>query len=232
MKPLYLALVAVVGMVGAAMLAGNARARQLAADAPDNTQAEDAQDPAPDDDDTGSVTDAVNPWALIEGNTMSSNAADPNVAAFLAAIRYSEGTDRQGDPYRVCYGYTHTIGDLSDHPAITGEWAGVPLDNLGPRYAGLKSTAAGAYQFIRPTWLAAKKALHLSDFGAESQDAAAVWLIDRRGALDDVRAGRLDDAAAKCAAEWASLPGSTAGQGGRSRDQLAAAFINNGGTLA
>ena len=78
----------------------------------------------------------------------------PNLQAFLATIRHSEGTDRAADPYRVVYSYNHTIVNLSDHPAVTGEWKGAPLDNLGPLYVGKISTAAGAYQIIKPTWLA------------------------------------------------------------------------------
>jgi muramidase (phage lysozyme) len=56
------------------------------------------------------------------------------------------------------------------------------------------STAAGAFQFLSRTWDECAKALGLTDFSPASQDLAAVFLIDRRKALDDVLAGRFDEA--------------------------------------
>lgn len=159
-----------------------------------------------------------------------------NVAAFLAVLRRAEGTEGQPDPFRVCYGYSHTIRDLSDHPAATGEWMGERLPDQMCRNAGYgpgcKSTAAGAYQIIKPTWVALRDRLGLPDFGRASQDAAAVELIRRRGALADVQAGRLLDAVHKCRAEWASLPGNYAGQGQRSPAELQAWFQQSGGVYA
>lgn len=162
--------------------------------------------------------------------------AAANVGAMLAAIRYAEGTARALDPYRVCYGYAYTVRDLRDHPAVTGEWLGERLPDamcanagFGP---GCKSTAAGAYQIIRPTWVRLRDALGLADFSAASQDAAAVELIRQRGALQDVRAGRFAAAVSKCRNEWASLPGNYARQGQRSMDQLIAAYTAAGGNVA
>lgn len=155
-----------------------------------------------------------------------------NVAAFLALIEFAEGTARNGrDPYRTCYAYKHTVRDYRDHPSVTGEWDGEPLDNLGPRYAGQKSTAAGRYQIIKPTWLRAKAALGLPDFSPASQDRAALWLIQQRNALDDVCAGRIGAACGKCAREWASFPASTAGQPTHRLDHLLARFTAAGGVL-
>jgi muramidase (phage lysozyme) len=76
----------------------------------------------------------------------------------------------------------------------------------------ITSTAAGAYQFLARTWDEVAAALELPDFSPQSQDVAALWLIRRRGALADLREGRFDDFVAKCAKEWASLPGSPYGQ--------------------
>ena len=61
------------------------------------------------------VVDQVNPFSLIEQSSMNASAADTNAQAWLALISYSEGTDRGGDPYRVCYAYAHTVQDLSRH---------------------------------------------------------------------------------------------------------------------
>jgi muramidase (phage lysozyme) len=88
-----------------------------------------------------------------------------NLSAFLNTISHNEGTDRAPDPYRVCFGFKHTIADLWDHPAATGEWKGEPLDFLGPTYAGLISTAAGKYQITKHMWEALQAALNLADFG-------------------------------------------------------------------
>lgn len=172
----------------------------------------------------------------IDSYSVSSDMQDINTTAFLAMIASSEGTERQADPYRVCYGYSHTIRDLSDHPAVTGEWMGAKLPDSMCAGAGLKpgcvSTAAGRYQMTKPTWLMAKRALGLGDFSAASQDAAAVYLIRKRGAIDDVQAGRVADAVAKCRLEWASLPGAGYGQPERRLSTLVAAFRDAGGVLA
>ncbi|MBA3588316.1 glycoside hydrolase family 104 protein [Methylibium sp.] len=159
-----------------------------------------------------------------------------NQRAFLALIGFAEGTDREADPYRVCYGYRHTVADLRDHPAITGEWRGEKLPDHLCRNVGLShgcvSTAAGRYQMIRPTWAGIKKRLRLPDFEAASQDRAALYLIDNCGALEDVHAGRIETAIAKCSREWASLPGNKAGQPQRRRDDLARVFAAAGGADA
>jgi muramidase (phage lysozyme) len=162
--------------------------------------------------------------------------AGANIAAFLGMIRQAEGTDRASDPYRVCYAYRHTIQSMADHPAITGEWRGEKLPDamcanagFGP---GCVSTAAGAYQIIKPTWVKIKNALGLDSFSPASQDAAAVELIARRGALEDVKAGRIAQAINKCRNEWASLPGNYAKQGQHPTNTLISWYQNNGGFTA
>jgi lysozyme len=155
-----------------------------------------------------------------------------NLEAFLTMISASEGTDRVADPYRCCFGFKHTIQDLSNHPAVTGEWHGEPLDFLGPKYKGLVSTAAGRYQITRPTWGGIELVLRLPDFGQASQDAAATLLIKERGALNLVNSGMIAAAIRLCATEWASLPGNAGGQPQRTTDQLLAWYGNAGGALA
>lgn len=157
---------------------------------------------------------------------------NPNVSAFLTMISHSEGTDKAPDPYRCCFGYKHTIIDLSGHPACTGEWMGEPLDFLGPDYAHKVSTAAGRYQINRPTWVPLRMVLSLPDFGPDSQDAAAIELIRQKGALELVESGRAADAIGLCHPVWASLPGSTAGQPITSFASLMTAYTNAGGGFA
>ena len=158
-----------------------------------------------------------------------------NLKAMQEAIAAAEGTANQGDPFRVCFGYKHTIRSLADHPAVTGEWRGEPLSDaicagagFGP---GCVSTAAGKYQIIKPTWLACKLALRLPDFSPASQDRACAWLIERRGAMPDLVAGRFAAAVKKMRKEWASLPAAGYGQGERSLEWLAARFEQAGGVV-
>ena len=171
-----------------------------------------------------------------EAAVNETDAQTSNIGGFLAMIRQAEGTAAAGDPYRVCFGYGWTVQDMSDHPAITGEWRGQRLSDamcanagFGP---GCVSTAAGAYQIIKPTWVRLRDTLGLPDFGPYSQDSAAIELIRRRGALEDVKAGRIEQAIGKCRNEWASLPGNFAKQGQRSMGTLLGWYENNGGTFA
>ena len=201
----------------------------------------DGEDPSTDTPDpTASLWNSVDLWgmttAAIEDSTvtraLTADSSADNLQAFLSMISTSEGTDQRADPYAVCYGYKHTITDFSDHPAVTGEWRGESLASLGPNYANKVSTAAGRYQIIKPTWLVCKKALGLPDFSPASQDKAAAYLIKGRRALDDIQAGQVESAIAKCAAEWASLPGAGYAQPERKVAFLVAAYSSAGGVLA
>lgn len=172
--------------------------------------------------------------------------AASNVQAGLRVIQQAEGTFGERDPYRVCYAYTNeidgtdgvngTFDDWIDHPTNTGEWRGERLPESMCRAAGFGgtcfSTAAGAYQLIRPTWNRARDALGLPDFSPANQDRAAVWLIEQRGALEDLKAGRFAAFVSKCRNEWASLPGNYARQGQRSIEQLVTWYQIAGGNLA
>jgi muramidase (phage lysozyme) len=144
---------------------------------------------------------------------------DANVKAFLHTIRVGEGT---ADPmgYRRHFGGTH-FDSYAAHPnhVIT---AGLGHN----RYS---SSAAGAYQFLSKTWAECAAVLELRDFSPRNQDIAALFLIDRRRALDDVLAGRFEQAVAKCAREWASLPGSPYGQPTKTMAQALATYIEAGG---
>lgn len=156
----------------------------------------------------------------------------PNVAAFLTMVSHSEGTDRAADPYRVCFGYKHTIQDMSDHPAITGEWMGESLAFLGPAYALEISTAAGRYQINRPTWLDCKMNAGITDFTPDSQDTAAQYLIRRKNAMYLVESGHIAAAVNLCASIWASLPGNDYGQPNHRLADLIGVYTASGGTLA
>lgn len=230
---------------GAALLAFGAwrkarRAQAIDAQAVEAEAEQQEQEPEGEPPAYEAALDYFDVWGAMESQYAQAKSAedvgDANVRAFLAMIRASEGTDQRPDPYRVCYGYRHTISDLSEHPAVSGEWRGEKLPASICAGAGMApgcvSTAAGAYQIIRPTWKAVRDTLKLSDFGPASQDAAAAYLIRQRGAMDDVRAGRFAQAVAACAKEWASLPGAGYAQPERKLATLEAAYIEAGGVIA
>lgn len=141
------------------------------------------------------------------------------VAAFLYMIRASEHVfprDVENDAaYNIFYGGAR-FEDLSDHPVNTGEMKPVKLPDAMCRAVGRSpgcvTTAAGAYQIIRPTWNRAREALGLPDFSPESQDKAAIFLLEESGAMERLGLDDLEGAIAKASAVWASLPGSTAQQ--------------------
>lgn len=143
-----------------------------------------------------------------------------NVRAFSHAIRLGEGTADDAGYYRIVGGGSFT--DDSKHPNIR-VWI--------ERYK-VHSTAAGAYQIINPTWRGLVKQYRFSDFTPDTQDLAAVALIAGRKALQDVIAGRFVDAVAKCAEEWASLPGSKAGQRIEDFDKVKQVYLDNGGIIS
>ena len=165
---------------------------------------------------------------------------DRNVAAFLYMIRRAEHSAENvaaGDDYRTFYGGS-MFSNLSDHPVITGEKSGVRLTAKQCRALGYSSgvcvsTAAGAYQFIRPTWTRLRELPpRLPDFSPDMQDLAAIRLLDQIGALTLIEIGDIEGAIAKAATMWASLPGSLAQQNPRSLDTVIGFFNEGGGNVA
>jgi hypothetical protein len=72
----------------------------------------------------------------------------------------------------------------------------------------------------------------LRDFSPGEQDKAAIGLLIRRKALDDVMVGRIEAAIEKCRLEWASLPGSPYGQRTESLQRVLDTYIASGGSFA
>jgi muramidase (phage lysozyme) len=163
------------------------------------------------------------------------NTAAGNLAAFLLAIRAAEGTAGP-DGYRTMFG-GRLFDAFTDHPRRPMQFT----NRAGER---LWTSAAGAYQFmaISPlpgggttrvdTWDRLQRKLGLPDFSPESQDRAAVELIDEAGALHDAREGRFADAVGKVRRIWASLPGAGYSQGERSLAWLSDRFTAAGGVIA
>lgn len=136
---------------------------------------------------------------MTERELLQSYLSKPAVQNALRVIRFAEGTERGGpDSYRVMFG-GGLAPDLKKHPdkVIKG--------------GGYSSAAAGAYQFMPPTWEAQAKALGLTDFGPQNQDIAAVRLMRNRlmpiGGLSTLeKEGFSPRVSAALAPEWASLP--------------------------
>lgn len=145
------------------------------------------------------------------------NSYDPQqaarIAAFLDMIAYAEGTIKFGNKngYDVIVG-GKTFENYSDHPRVS-----VSI----PRY-GIRSTAAGRYQFLSKYWDHYRKQLNLPDFGPDSQDRYAIQLIKEQGAIGDVLGGNFESAIRKCANIWASFPGAGYGQREVKRHELVA----------
>ena len=144
----------------------------------------------------------------------------PERRALLNTIRYAEGTwkDGQDQGYQVMYG-GGKFQDLSRHPETV----------VKKRYS---SAAAGAYQFLPTTWKGLAKELKLSSFEPKHQDQAALHLVKRRGALQEIdRSGLTPRAMAKLAPEWASFPTragrSAYGQPVKTHQELARFYSSN-----
>ena len=148
-----------------------------------------------------------------------------NVCAFLDAIAISEIGQAllaaSDDGYDVLVGGA-LFHDYAHHPRIA----------VQTKFGW--SDAAGRYQIMAAipgrirtdTWDWAHRAAGVSDFSPDSQDKTCIVLVKHRGALEDVIAGNIGSAFAKCAAEWASLPGANYGQHENRLTDLLTAFSN------
>lgn len=132
---------------------------------------------------------------------LASYLGNENVRKYLRMIAQAEGTLKgNSNPYRVAFG-GEQIQDLSAHPNIRKQFKQTDgKTNV--------TTAAGAYQFIKPTWDGLQKRLNLPDFSPRSQDIAAVALLQENGALPYVLKGDFETAVVKSGPTWASLPSS------------------------
>ncbi|MFQ6540229.1 MULTISPECIES: hypothetical protein [Aphanothece] len=128
-------------------------------------------------------------------------AITPERRALLNTIRFAEGTWAGGEDigYRIIFG-GGLMPSLDRHP------------NRVVRTARYASAAAGAYQFMPPTWAMVSRKLGFQlqgpeAFGPQVQDQAALFLIQRRGALHLADQGAFTpDLAHRLAPEWASFP--------------------------
>lgn len=87
------------------------------------------------------------------------------------------------------------LTDLNDHP---GNKPGATKGNL----------YSGAYQIGINEWNAAKNELQLADFGTNSQDIAALFLINQTGKLTNIEKNQFleKNTLSALARKWSSLP--------------------------
>ncbi|WP_323660569.1 glycoside hydrolase family 104 protein [Pectobacterium versatile] len=143
---------------------------------------------------------------------------NPNARSYLDAISRAEGTSGyMNSGYHTMFGGGQ-ISSLSDHPRqlkdfqqTDGTWN--------------KTSAAGRYQFTQKSWDEAAAALGLNDFSPQSQDMAALWLIQRAGQLDNVLSGDFMTATNNLGGVWASLPSSPYAQPKRSQAEMESYYL-------
>ena len=147
-----------------------------------------------------------------------------NLRAFLDMIAHSEIGDKllatSDNGYNVLVGGSLFDG-YADHPR--------KVIQVKP---GLRSSAAGRYQILARYFDVYKKSLSLPDFSPQSQDRIAVQLINECRAIEDIEAGRFDEAVYKCRSRWASLPGAGYEQHENTVSNLRTAYVKAGGLLA
>lgn len=156
---------------------------------------------------------------------------DPKLRAFLDLIAFSEGTSThpltKNDGYDVIVSGVdgaHIFSDYSDHPFAAGQ------PHIVIRRAPLLvSSAAGRYQLELKWWRIYRAQLGLKDFSPASQDAVALQQIRERKAIPMILAGHVDQAIAACSNIWASFPGNTYAQGGKSMETLLAKYSSLAG---
>ena len=160
----------------------------------------------------------------------------PNLAAFLQMLSVSEGTSTC--PITKDRGYDVIVTGADGNPELMTTYANHPFaagrsPKLVNKRTGLRSTAAGRYQFLVRDWGHYKLKLSLPDFGPDAQDRWAIQLIKERRALDDIETGHFVKAVGKVSNLWASLPGANyPGQPMHTMGRLESAYEKAGGTFA
>jgi len=143
-------------------------------------------------------------------------AGGANVCAFLDTVAWSEiGPQLLA---KSDSGYDVVVGSTPSNPHLLQSYADHPRQLISLGNLGIKSDAAGRYQFLSTTWDPLARHLGLADFSPANQDRAAIELLRECGALPHVLAGgwlaanEITTAIARAAPIWASLPGNTYGQ--------------------
>ena len=153
--------------------------------------------------DTATNTSTKSDSSSNSGGTLAQSYGK-NWNALQTVIRHVEGTKGEKG-YTTRFG-GHQFSGFDAHPNIAA-----------PTPWGTKSEAAGAFQFMKPTWDEARAALNLTDFSPKSQQEAGRFLTDRRGVNPDADLtdfGAFTGAISKLSPEWAGLPNTSNGRTG------------------
>jgi muramidase (phage lysozyme) len=137
--------------------------------------------------------------------------------ALLDTIAYAEGTRGRGqDGYNVELTYVY-FSDCTRHPR--------QIQSSG----GLRSDAAGRYQFLSTTW----DGLGYGNFYPDNQDRGAIRLVRNRGGIIPsdraMTATELSNLLDRISYEWASLPPGRYGQPNHSYSQVRAEYCRLAG---
>lgn len=147
----------------------------------------------------------------------------PNLRAFLDSIAWSEI-----GPVLLAKsdnGYNVLVGSTPAKPLLFTSYVTHPRRHDD----ATNSDAAGRYQIMGRYYNPYCAQLHLTGFGPASQDAIAVQMIRECHALDDIEAGRFEDAVFKCRSRWASFPAAGYGQHENKLADLKRAYEASGG---
>ena len=150
-----------------------------------------------------------------------------NQVAFLDMIAFSE----IGSPLLAVSddGYNVLEGSTAAKPLLFESYSmfpSVPLDRVHT------SSAAGRYQLLARYFEPYARLLELTDFSPLSQDKIALQQIKECRAIPLIEAGNFEQAIAKCAHIWASLPGAGYGQHENRIGLLTKAYQDAGGVIS
>ena len=110
----------------------------------------------------------------------------------------------------------NTFADYSAHPFAAGR----PAIVVRTAPTLLESTASGRYQITLPTWKEITATWTSKIFSPQAQDAAALELLKQCRALNFIDTGNITAAIEAACETWASFPGNSYGQGGRTIEWL------------
>jgi muramidase (phage lysozyme) len=147
-------------------------------------------------------------------------AGNEELVKFLDLIAFSEGTaGKMADGYGVIVSGIDgpaTFTDYTDHPFANGRLPVV----VRTKPSILRSTASGRYQLLYRYWRVYKAQLNLPDFSPLSQDKVALQQVRECRATTHIVNRNLGTAIMLCRNIWASLPGNSYGQGGKTLAEL------------
>ena len=154
---------------------------------------------------------------------MARLAVSKPVGAFLDLIGISEGTCTSPATHNAGYDIIvsgidglNSFAHYSAHPFAAGR----PAIVVRTAPTLLESTASGRYQITLPTWKEITATWTSKIFIPQAQDTAALELLKQCRALNFIDSGNITAAIEAACETWASFPGNSYGQGGRTIEWL------------